>query len=301
MADLEGLRHAIDTATDLHSVVRTMKSLSMASIHQYEQAMQSLTDYTRNVELGLSVVLRDLPLQPEERPRPSEPGSAVAVVFGSDRGLCGRFNEDLTDFLLERLNGMHIRQEDRQYLTVGTRIDAHLDSHHQARRELFSVPASVMAISETVQRLVLRVEHFYRTLGADRVVLFYNRNLARQSGREPTELRLLPLDSRRLRGLTDEPWPGPTLPGYREPRSGLLAALTRQMIFGFLFRACAESLASEHASRLAAMEVADRNIAEHLQELAQRFRHQRQEIITEELLDLIAGFEALEGEEQRPG
>ncbi len=301
MADLEGLRHAIDTSTDLHSVVRTMKSLSMASIHQYEQAMRSLTDYTRNLELGLSVVLRDLPLQSGERLRHGEPRTAVAVVFGSDRGLCGRFNEDLADFVVERLNGLQIRQENRQYLTVGTRIDAHLESHHQPRRELFSVPASLMAISATVQRLVQRVEHFHRTLGADQVVLFYNRNRARHRGREPMELRLLPLDTQRLRELTEEPWPGPSLPDYREPRSHLLAALTRQLIFGSLFRACAESLVSEHASRLAAMEVADRNITEHLQELAQRFRHQRQEIITEELLDLIAGFEALEGEEQQPG
>lgn len=55
----------------------------------------------------------------------------------------------------------------------------------------------------------------------------------------------------------------------------------------------AESLASEHASRLAAMQHADRNIQERLEELRAQFRQQRQLAITTELLDIVAGFEAL--------
>ncbi len=73
----------------------------------------------------------------------------------------------------------------------------------------------------------------------------------------------------------------------------LFSALIRQYLFVSLFRGFAESLASENASRLASMQGAERNIEEWLGELNTRFHQQRQMSITEELLDIVAGFEAL--------
>jgi F-type H+-transporting ATPase subunit gamma len=73
----------------------------------------------------------------------------------------------------------------------------------------------------------------------------------------------------------------------------LFSALIRQYLFVSLFRACAESLASENASRLAAMRGAERNIGERISELTNLFHQTRQMAITEELLDIAAGFEAL--------
>ena len=73
----------------------------------------------------------------------------------------------------------------------------------------------------------------------------------------------------------------------------LAAALFRQYFFVSLYNACAESLKSENISRLAAMQMAEKNIAERLSELNREFNHQRQTTITEELLDIVSGFEAL--------
>jgi F-type H+-transporting ATPase subunit gamma len=72
-----------------------------------------------------------------------------------------------------------------------------------------------------------------------------------------------------------------------------LRALIREYLFISLFRACAESLASENASRLAAMERADKNIDELLETLHGTFHRIRQAGIDEELFDVISGFEAL--------
>lgn len=72
-----------------------------------------------------------------------------------------------------------------------------------------------------------------------------------------------------------------------------LQALIREYLFISLFRACAESLASENASRLAAMQRAEKNIDELLEDLNQTFHRQRQTGIDEELFDVIAGYELL--------
>ena len=102
METLEQLRRQLDTADDLGGIVRTMKALAAVSIRQYEAAVRSLADYARTVELGLHVVLRDLPA-PEPAPgrKPAQP--IGAIVFGSDHGLCGRFNEDIVQHALEQL------------------------------------------------------------------------------------------------------------------------------------------------------------------------------------------------------
>jgi F-type H+-transporting ATPase subunit gamma len=78
--------------------------------------------------------------------------------------------------------------------------------------------------------------------------------------------------------------------------TGALRALIREYVFVSLFRACAESLASENASRLAAMERADRNIDELLENLHGTFHRVRQGGIDEELFDVLSGFEALSEE-----
>jgi F-type H+-transporting ATPase subunit gamma len=74
-----------------------------------------------------------------------------------------------------------------------------------------------------------------------------------------------------------------------------MRSLIREYLFISLFRACAESLASENASRLAAMERADTNINDLLAQLHGTFHRLRQSSIDEELFDVIAGFEALVG------
>jgi hypothetical protein len=79
----------------------------------------------------------------------------------------------------------------------------------------------------------------------------------------------------------------------RGPSATTLRGLIREYLFITLFRACAESLVSENASRLAAMERADRNIKELLEHLHGRLRRQRQGSIDEELFDVTAGYEAL--------
>ena len=77
-----------------------------------------------------------------------------------------------------------------------------------------------------------------------------------------------------------------------------LRTLIREYLFVSLFRACAESLASENASRLTAMQRADKNIDELLGDLNGAFHRLRQSGIDAELFDVISGFEALSVKEK---
>ena len=93
------LRRKIDSAGNLQSVVRTMKALAASSIGQYENSVRALADYSRTVELGLSVCLRKNVPAASMAERTGQPDRRTTgvIVFGSDQGLVGQFNEVVAD------------------------------------------------------------------------------------------------------------------------------------------------------------------------------------------------------------
>ena len=101
------------------------------------------------------------------------------------------------------------------------------------------------------------------------------------------------MDETWRRKLAEIPWPAKNLPEVIGSSTATLRALIREYLFVSIFRACAESLASENASRLAAMQRADKNIDELLVKLHSTFHQLRQSSIDEELFDVISGFDAL--------
>jgi F-type H+-transporting ATPase subunit gamma len=98
---------------------------------------------------------------------------------------------------------------------------------------------------------------------------------------------------RRFRYLEEDPWPSRGIPGFSLPRHTLLRHLLRQYFFVSISRACADSQAAEHGSRLVAMQAADRSLAERLDEVTMSYRRARQAVITSELLDVVSGFETI--------
>lgn len=288
MKTLEALQRDMDTATDLQSIVRTMKVLAAVSIRQYEKALASLTDYNRTVEMGLQAVLRNH--RSAASGRVQTPLRTGAIVFGSDHGLCGRYNESIAAFAIEALENA----DDRRILAVGSRIEAALRARGEDVEQLFFVPGSVTGITSTVQNLLLRIDD-WRQAGVERVLLFHNVHEQKTAYRAQRR-ELLPIDPSRFNSSRDRPWPSRSLPVFTMDSGELLRALIRQHLFIVLFSACAESLAGEHASRLISMQVAEKNIQQRLETLTSTYRQQRQNQITEELLDVVSGFEALGGE-----
>ena len=285
------LRRKIDTAGDLRSVVRTMKALAASNIGQYEKAVRALADYTRSVELGLSICFSKNPPITETAPRQAEV-MVNAVVFGSDQGLVGRFNDVLADFAVQALAELPGKP---QVWAVGERVHDRLADAGLSLAGLLAVPASVQAITPLVGQIL--VESEASQSGRSELHLFHNRPTSGATY-QPVQQRLLPLDHAWQRELAQRPWPGHNLPEVMPHTDGdatTLRALIREYLFVSLFRACAESLASENASRLAAMQRADKNIAELLEDLNGSFHRLRQSGIDEELFDVISGFEALAG------
>lgn len=297
MQSLEALKRKIGSAEDLASVVSTMKTLAAVSIRQYEAAVESLADYYATVEDGLRMALWQA-ADISALALPATDGKTGAIVFGSDQGMCGQFNEQIVNYAIDRMREPGSHGDGWAFLTVGARVTGRLvDSGIQVDAEL-PVPGSATGITPLVQDLLRAIDECRSRRKLGRIVLFYNR---RQSAASyiPHHWQLLPIAPAQFERLKQRRWPARTLPKFTMERTHLLSVLIRQNLFVSLFRACAESLAGENASRIASMQAAQRNIEDRLAELRSEYNQQRQTSITEELLDVVTGFEALTQEKRQ--
>jgi F-type H+-transporting ATPase subunit gamma len=288
---IESLRRKLSSAGDLQSVVRTMKALAASSIGQYEKSVSALADYYHTVELGLGACLRNSPhgmMQPES-PNQNQESQIGAIVFGSDQGLVGQFNDVIASYAIQELSSLPGKPA---IWAVGERVHGQLTDAGFTPLGLFPVPNSVKAITPLIGKIQMQSEAHRTAGGYSELHVFYNHP---KSGAlyEPVNQRLLPLDATWQQNLTKLPWPTKPLPEVISTGTTALRSLIREFLFISLFRACAESLASENASRLAAMQRAENNIEDLLETLHGDFHRLRQSGIDEELFDVISGYEAL--------
>ena len=292
MDTLESLRRKLKGADDLKSVVRTMKAVAASNIGQYETAVRSLGDYYRTVSLGIVAYLRQEKINSiivNNESKNKNEKLVCAIVFGSDQGLVGQFNDSLSNFVSQSLHDLTGKKE---VWAVGERIQLLLTDSGYDNSKLFSVPGSVNAITALVQQILVQSEEVFNKDKSNEVYVFHNQP---KSAAEyaPTIQRLLPLDEKWSESFSAVEWPTKFIPQLIGGVQPTLLALIHSYLFTSLFKACAESLASENASRLAAMQRAEKNIDELLDELSHKFHSQRQSAIDEELFDVVSGFEVM--------
>jgi F-type H+-transporting ATPase subunit gamma len=285
---LDSLRRKLSGAEQLGSVVRAMKAISASSIAEFEKAVEALGQYQHAVELGLRLCLDD------RHPAVTRPITGVdrptgALIFGTDQGLVGRFNEVIADLAGETLGKL---AGPKTVWTVGERVCPSLEAAGLTVKKRFGVPSSVAAITAIVTELQIEIEGWTAAQQVGEIRVFHNspRAAARY---EPTNQRLLPLDAAWFQRIREIPWPNTQCAQVLGDRATSLSALVHEQLFISLYRACAESLASENASRLDAMQRAEENIDSVSDDLRRSLNRLRQSSIDEELFDVIAGFNAL--------
>jgi F-type H+-transporting ATPase subunit gamma len=157
MQTTESLKRRIKSAGDLLSVVKTMKALAAVSIRQYQKAVESLDDYNRTVEMGLQIVLKEHMGATTQRKGETIKRLGV-IVFGSDQGLCGQLNEQISVFTLDHFKETGVKKENRKVLAVGARVADYVEDAGQPVDELMATPSSTAGITPLVQEIIMVIE-----------------------------------------------------------------------------------------------------------------------------------------------
>jgi F-type H+-transporting ATPase subunit gamma len=287
---LETLTRQTASMESIHSVVHTMKTLSVINSAPYEQAARAIEDYHATVLDGLHAFVS---ASGAWEMATAAPALRVVVVFGSDHGLCGNYNERVAGHVAAHLAGSHGAT---RILCVGAQMADALADRALCVEDTFLPPASVDGLGRLANLLTRRLDVArqsagYRDIAVD--LAFAAR--AEGHGQEPRIDRLLPLDAALVQEMRGKPWRSRSLPSYSMPARDLFRALLRAHVFASLVRAAAEAMVTENAARMALMQQAEQSVEDRLEALKSDANTLRQSGITSELLDVIIGFEALKG------
>ena len=284
MQSLQGLKSSIDSAENLQSIVGTMKAHASSNINQFQNAAEASRVYRKVLDKSLYVVLADDEISPLVE---VSGGETLHIVFGSDHGLAGRFNERIYEYALKNIPD----DEKNKVIVIGQQIFQRLQGDLDIRSS-FMQPQTTDSISSMVSRILVEISEIREEKDVEEIILYYNRPIDNVSFEEETEV-LFPIDLLAIaKGKVD--WDSKRLPTYFAEKEKLVSDLMRQYFFITLYRAFCFSLASENASRLSSMKSAEDNIEERLEELNFSYRRERQNSITEELNDVVAGFKAIQ-------
>lgn len=287
---LEALSRRDETLTSIRGIVHTMKTISAINAMPYERAARSIEAYHRTVRSGLrAFVARTGPIALPQ----AEPVDTIVVVFGSDHGLCGNYNEVLAEKVQAEIAPLKAATSGVRILCVGAQMNDALAGQGLSPESVFLPPASADGIGRLASSIVTRLDDIGHGEPNNRKVTLAFTQRAGRGQHEPVLVPLLPLGQAFLAELADRPWESRSLPDYSMPPPELFAALLRSHIFASVFRASAEAMVTENAARLALMQQAEQSVDDRLDEVKGQLRSVRQDDITTELLDVIIGFEAL--------
>jgi F-type H+-transporting ATPase subunit gamma len=294
MDTLENLRDKTEGAKDLKSVVSAMKAMAASNIVQYETAVRSLDDYYHTIALGIIAYFKAEKIEAISEKATSKKKTEdviCAIVFGSDQGLVAQFNDAMASFVSESLKALPGKKE---IWAVGERVQLLLSDEGLNTTKLYPVPNDINAVTPLVTELLNTSQESQQKEKITAFYIFHNKPKP-ASGYTPVMQRFLPLDEKWKETLQQIKWPTKLPPQIAGSVKLTLVGLINGYLFASLFKACVESLASENASRLDAMQRAEKNISDLLEDLGKKYHRLRQSSIDEELFDVVSGFEALNG------
>jgi len=285
MATLRAIRRQIQSVKNISQITRAMYMVSAAKLRKAQQAVEATRPYAKALDETIGKILirtekRDHPLlklRPEKRAR--------LIVFTSDRGLCGAFNDNLfratETFIADNKN----RLESISLVLVGRKAIDYFKKRPVQVQGNYLNPEREVSF-EKAKSIADQIMANYLQEEMDSVYILYPLFHSPLVQR-PTIISLLPFQPREKLQIV------PVDYEYEPSAKTLLGELLPWQIRIQLFEAMLETRASEHGARMSAMDLATQNAGDMVQRLTLKMNRARQEAITKELLDIVTGTEAL--------
>jgi F-type H+-transporting ATPase subunit gamma len=290
MLSLRFLRRRRKALLGIEKITRSMKMVSAAKMRRAVERLNSFSKFSREIESIFSYLL----LSEEEYTHPfleRKEGERLIFIFTSDRGLCGSFNANIIRLAEREIKDEIFRGKvPHLYLFGRKAIEYFTGVRFKAtglKVEIVSSKKEILSTSlypEDLYFIADELKNYFLT-DFGRIDVLFSKFYSPLK-QVPTIEPLLPLEVKGERGFVPfiiEP--------SREVMEGLVELVFRTRFVKFAY----ETIASEQAARMAAMDNASRNVSELIKRLTLQFNKARQAAITKELLDIITGKSAVEG------
>jgi F-type H+-transporting ATPase subunit gamma len=292
MANLKDLRNRIASVTSTQKITKAMKMVSASKLKRAQDAAEAARPYAERMENVLSSLASSMKGQTGGPSLLAGTGSdqkQLVVVATSERGLCGGFNTNIVKAAKAKINSLIEDGKDVTIITIGKKGAGVLKREYSDKMiQHFDMSHVKNLAFDDASPIATRLIEMYKADDFDVCTLFFAKfvNVLTQ---EVTPLQLIPAS------ISDEGGAdlGNACYDYEPDENEILEDLLPRNVGVQLFRALLENAASEQGSRMTAMDNATRNAGEMIDDLRTTYNRSRQAVITNELIEIISGAEAL--------
>ncbi len=295
MANLKAIRVRLSSVKSTRQITSAMKMVAAAKLRKAQDAILQLRPYAdklNEIQAGLSAALRDTEIENIYAERKNRNGKALIVVVTSNKGLCGAFNanviRDARRLMAEKYSEQ-MQKGDLWFMPVGKKghdvlrkLKCNILEDHS---DLFSGLSF-----ERVAKVADRLTELYLTGEFDTIEIVYNqfRNAAMQRLTEEQYLPVLGADTETEGAVYTDYI-------YEPDQVSIVSELIPKTLRIKLYKALLDSFAAEHGARMTAMHQATDNATDLIRDLTLQYNKARQAAITNQLLEVVGGAEALNG------
>lgn len=295
MANLRDIRNRISSIENTQQITKAMKMVAAAKLRKAQQKMLATRPYANKIQSVVgrlvdgsgsdNILLR----QPETTDR------VLLIVIGSDRGLCGAFNNNLFKVVEEKIRTQYEEYQEQgrlDIITVGRKADAYF------KKRKYHVTGSNIGFFdklnyESTAEIMENAIAWFSDGTYDKVVLAYNEFKSVITQNRLVE-EVLPIQPEKLAGDKKEAESGKGDYIFEPDTETILRDILPAHLNMQLWRAVLESNASEQGARMAAMDNATENAKDLERELRLKYNQARQSAITTEISEIVSGAAALE-------
>ena len=298
MANLKDLKTRIASVKSTQKITRAKQMVAAAKLRRAEERATQARPYTERMDAVLSNLAassKDNPNAPKLLRGTGKDETHLLIVATSDKGLCGGFNSSIVRLAREHITKLQGEGKTVKIVTVGRKGDDQLKRLYNdlivSRTNFMEIKQIGFAEAQDIATTVLGMFH---EGSFDVATLFYGKfkNVMTQ---EPTAQQIIPAVA--PTGRDGKEIETPDLKGavyeYEPDEQDILRALLPRYVAVQFYRALLENVASEQAASMTAMDNATRNAGEMIDKLNLTYNRARQAKITTDLIEIIAGAEAL--------
>ena len=290
MPSLKDLKNRIDSVKNTRKITKAMQMVAAAKLRRAQEAAEASRPYTERFNAvlgGLAASVGGSDSAPKLLSGTGSDQTHLLVVMTAERGLCGGFNSNIAKLARAKANELVAAGKTVKILTVGKKgrdaIKRDLGEYFVGHVDLTEVKNVGYGNAQDIARDILAK---FDGGEFDVATIFYAKfvNVVSQI---PTAQQIIPAA---FEGDSDG---AGTLYDYEPSEEAILADLLPRGVATQIFAALLENGASEQGARMSAMDNATRNAVDMIDKLTIEFNRSRQAVITNELIEIISGAEAL--------
>ena len=291
MANLKEIRNRISSVGSTMQITSAMKMVSAAKLKRAQDAIVQMRPYAVKLKEILTNLSATLDLSENAFSEERDAGKTLIVGITSNRGLCGGFNNNIVKNIKETIATEFNNSDDVHVLCLGKKIrDAYKRSERFYTNEYLTAREDVYAdlTFDNISEVATELMELYKSGAFNRIYVVYNRFVNAATQKVETE-QFLPIQA--PESETENSATGDYI--FEPSKEEIIEDLIPKSLKVQLFKAILDSNAAEHGARMTAMHKATDNASELQKELKLSYNKARQAAITNEILEIVGGAEAL--------